>query len=135
MVRYEDWPKRLSLFLQSKQLATFKWGEDDCVMFVGQAVEALTGEDHYTQYKPYEDENGAFEVMRKNGGIHGLISKALGQPHRKWKLAKRGDVVTVKTPHLTAGIVDDSGQYIVCLAMGGGLTRIPLKRAWEVWSY
>lgn len=133
MKRFEDWPRRLSEFLDQHREKPFVWGENDCVYFVGKAVEALTGEDHYTEYV-YETEQEASQIMSDNGGIAGLIKKALGKGHSNIYSAKRGDIVIMKLPEITAGVVDDSGEYIASLSKDG-ITRLPLKRAWRVWSY
>lgn len=133
MKRYEDWPRRLSEFLDRHRMKPFAWGENDCAYFAGKAVEALTGEDHYTKYK-YKTEAGAYKIIKKNGGIEGIISKALGEGHGNIYSAKRGDVVIMKLPEKTAGIVDDSGQFVASLSKDG-IVRLPLNRVWRVWSY
>lgn len=134
MVRHEDWPKRLSQYLADKMKAPFEWGVNDCIMFGAKGIEALTGVNHYQEYVGYTDEQGAKELLKQNGGIEGIVSKHLGPGHRNILKAKRGDMVLLKIDGFTCGLIDDSGQFIAAVTEEG-LTRIPLKRAWRIWSY
>lgn len=132
--RFDDWPNRLSNYLDQKRMVPFQWGVNDCMTFAAGAVFNLTGKDFYIGYDPYDDEIGAFVMLREHGGVTGIINKHLGRGSKEIMLAKRGDVVTVKIPELAAGIVDDTGQRIAVVTPNG-LLRLPLSRAVRLWSY
>lgn len=134
MVRHEKWPIFLSDYIEEKIEEPFKWGVNDCLLFAGVCVERLTGIDFHSQYRNYDDECGAYKIINDNGGVVNLISKHLGNYHRNYKKAGRGDVVVFKNPELTCGIVDDTCCNIVCVAKTG-IIRIPVSSAIYIWSY
>lgn len=45
MKRYENWPELLDDFLRERRESAFKWGENDCALFVADAVQIMTGFD------------------------------------------------------------------------------------------
>lgn len=133
--RPEGWDMRLSAYLQENRSTPFQWGVKDCVMFAAKGLEAVSGVNMYAEYEGYATKEQAEEIITANGGISELVSKHLGPGHRNFKQAKRGDLVLMKMPELTIGIVDDSGQRIAALTLKDGLVRLPLTKAWRVWSY
>lgn len=134
MVRQEGWELRLSNYLKSSQTKEFVWGENDCVLFAVKAAEKITYEDHYSQYLGYTNEAGAKMIITEAGGLEKLISRHFGNYHKNILSAKRGDLVMLKLPSKTIGIVDDSGRF-VCGVSERGYERVPLNKAWCVWSY
>lgn len=134
VVRFSDWPMRLSAYLAEKQNEPFVWGSNDCLLFAAKAVQKLTGENFYDEYGSYSSMNEAYNLLLENGGIKGIISRALGASKRNVLSAQRGDVIIIKTPELVAGIVDDTGQRVAVLTLNG-LTRMPLDKALRYWSY
>lgn len=134
MVRLPDWPMRLSAYLKDTRDAPFMWGSNDCVMFAAKGLEAVTGINMYAEYEGYTDEAGAKEIIDSAGGIDKLVSKHLGPGHRNYKTAQRGDLCLMKMPEFTVGIVDDTGQRIAAVTEKG-LMRLPLSKAWRIWSY
>lgn len=133
-MRFEDWPKILSEYIASRRTMDFKWGENDCILFAAKGYEALTGIDYYSQYLPYKTEKKAREILKEHGGFEGIIGNHIGPGHRNILKAKRGDVVLLKMPDLTCGLVDDSGQFVVAPGKDG-IKRVPLAKAWRIWSY
>lgn len=134
MVRQEGWELRLSNYLKAMQNAPFVWGKNDCVLFAVKAAEKITYEDHYSRYLGYNDEKGAKEIISEAGSLEALISRHFGNPHRKVLSAKRGDLVMLKYPSKTIAIVDDSGRF-ACGVSETGFSKVPLEKAWCVWSY
>ncbi len=134
VTRFDDWPNRLSQYLQEKQHQPFQWGVNDCMSFTAGAVYRLTGTDFFTDYSDYYDEISAYNMLRENGGVKGIISRCLGAGKLNPLQAQRGDVVVVKIPEMVGGIVDDSGQRIAVVTPQG-LTRLPLEKAVRYWSY
>lgn len=134
MVRKEDWAKQLSNYLRERRDMPFQWGENDCLQFVARGVERLTGQNFWQQYLPYSTKEEVTEILSSNGGVTGIISKYLGSGHRQILKAKRGDVAIVKMPEITAGLVDDTGRFVL-LMTEQGWQRFPLSLAWRIWSY
>lgn len=131
MTRYQ----KLSNYIISKRDAPFEWGQNDCVLFAFKGLEMITGQNHYQSYLPYSTEEQAYNIVRECGGIEKMIMKHLGQGHKNILKAKRGDIVLLKAPELTCGLVDDSGQFVVATGKDG-LKRLPLSnRIKRVWSY
>lgn len=135
MVRYEDWPLRLSNFLYENRNAQFIWGENDCILFGAKCIEALTGVNFYNEYLGYTTREEAEEIVKNHKGIHNIVKKHLGEPRKYVMKACRGDLAMVRTPERTIGVVDDTGKSVACLSDGYGLVRYDLKRANLVWGY
>lgn len=132
-MRPEGWELRLSNYIKSVKDKPFKWGENDCILFSAKAHEAIYLEDCYSKYLPYSSEEEAQEILKKNGGFEKIIGSNLGKPHKNILKAKRGDLVLLKIPSITCGVVDDSGQHILCPSEKG-IVRYPLNKAYRVWS-
>lgn len=134
MVRTEGWELRLSNYLKAMRDQPFAWGENDCVLFAVKAAELITGVNTYSEYLGYTDEHGARDIITEAGSLEKLISRHYGEGHRNILLAKRGDLAMLKLPSKTIGVVDDSGRF-VCGVSEMGFTRVPLSKAWRIWSY
>lgn len=130
MVRLEGWEMRISQYIKENENTPFEWGKNDCVLFIAKAVELITGLDYYSQFK-YSTKEEAEKIIEENNGIQGLLTKYLGQPHNNYMLAGRGDIVLMRLPEITCGLVDDSGQRIVALSEKG-IVRLPLNKAWRI---
>lgn len=133
MVRLEGWENKFSNYLDEKRNMPFKWGDNDCILFAAKGLEIITGEDYYSKYLPYNNEEEAKNILKKNGGFAGIIKKSLGKPHDNYKKARRGDLVLLKIPNITCGIVDDSGKFIACPSENG-IVRYPISNAYKIWS-
>lgn len=132
--RKEDWQKCLSEYITERRHAPFQWGVNDCLAFVAKGVERLTGTDFYKDYSDYNDEASANNMLSRNGGVEGIINACLGQGRADYMKAKRGDVVIVQAPLLMAGLVDDSGQYVMVVSERG-MIKLPLRNIIKYWSY
>lgn len=132
-MKTEGWEKRLSEFLRERRDMPFEWYNNDCMSFAAEAVKVMTGVDYFKGFNGYKDEKTAVELLRRNGGVSGIVTKCLGQPHRDYRKAKRGDIVIVRAPTDAGGVVDDTGQRIAVVTFEG-LKRLPLNRAVKVWG-
>lgn len=137
LIRKEGWEIALSQFLHARRKARFVWGENDCVLFPADAVQAITGVDPAAAGRGYKTEAEANAILAGLGTLDNLITSGMGfPPHTNARMAKRGDVVIMEiNGQKTGGIVDDSGQKLVCVTLKNGLMRLPLSRATRVWSY
>jgi len=118
MIRREGWEKELDKFLNEKHDKPFKRGQHDCVMFVCDAVEIITGVDFGEELRgKYKTKKEAFEHVKKAGcqDLIELTNKTLGQSNSCIPVfAGRGDVVAVKYGgELGLAIVDLTGRRAV----------------------
>lgn len=134
MVRIEGWELKLSDYISNSKDVIFEWGKNDCTIFTAKAVEVITGYDFYSQYLGYKTKEDAQKIIDENGGFAKLVSKHLGNPHNNFLSAKRGDLAMVKCPDVCLGFVDDSGSKVLVLSEKG-YVRIPLSKAFKIWSY
>lgn len=132
MQRLEDWPTRLSEFIEARRERAFSWGDSDCCLFVCDAIEAMSGADPGARWRGlYASEKGARRVLRDNGGVAGIATLVLGQAVPA-ALAGRGDVVQIDTPHGEA----------LALCLGGliaaqgpdGIEFLDMKQAKAAWK-
>lgn len=133
MKRFDDWDKRLSDYLTEMRNKPFKYGVNDCVLFAVKGVERMTGVNTYSSYIGYKTKKGADKIISEAGGIEQLISKHFGPGHKNVRKARRGDLVLIKDTEISAGLVDDSGQFVL-LPGEHGLVREPMSKVWRVWS-
>jgi hypothetical protein len=128
-MRFDDWEKRLSLYLSDVQ--PFAWGTNDCCQFtLGKWSELATGVNHFAQHK-YNSELGAAKILKKFDGVEGLANLYLGES-KPPTLAQRGDIVLFE---------HDEGKALgICIgakiaAVGEfGLLLFPMSLAQKAWS-
>ena len=113
MPRLEDWDRRLARVTEKHMSLPGEWGVSDCIMTVGDAIEAVTGDNPFAQFKGrYKTEAGAARVMRKNGceTVEDMLASFLGLEPVNRLSAQRGDVGTImQGGELTAGYVTEYG--------------------------
>lgn len=111
MPRLSDWDRRLARVTEKHMRLSGAWGASDCLMTVGDAIEAVTGENPFAAYRGrYTTQAGAARVMRREGcnDVEDVLAR-LFQPVGRL-LAQRGDVGTVmQGDALTAGYVTEYG--------------------------
>jgi hypothetical protein len=112
MQRRNDWPERLSAFVESRRFAPFEWGTNDCALFAADGVLAMTDVDLAAALRTYTDEAGAAALISKAGGMAGF---ARTLAHRGPGRAQRGDIVLAVI----------AGRETFGLCMGGGLYAAP----------
>jgi hypothetical protein len=112
MQRRNDWPERLSAFVESRRFSPFDWGKNDCALFAADGVLAMTDVDLAADLRTYSDEAGAVALISKAGGMSGF-ARTLAQ--RVTGLARRGDIVLAVI----------AGRETFGLCMGGGLYAAP----------
>lgn len=95
MLRYSDWPERLSALIEESRSLKFSWGEWDCAVFCGEAVLRMTGEDVYAPMRgTYKTEAEADARITEVGAesYEAVLWRMLGEP-TPISNARRGDVV------------------------------------------
>jgi hypothetical protein len=113
LIRVEDWPARLAVFVESRRHRGFQWGQHDCCMFAADWVREACGCDLVPHLRGrYHDADGA----RLLAGEHGVASAGdpfgalgwpcvFGLPRIPEASAGRGDLMAYPTRGiLTLGI-------------------------------
>lgn len=131
--RFDDWRDRLARFLDQQRMRPFAWGINDCAMFAGFAVQAMTGTNPLQQYvMAYSTEVGAARIIARGGGLLRIISEHMG-PTIAPGLAADGDIGLLDTAQgetlaLRLGVnwLGPAAGGIAALQIGGELA------AWRV---
>lgn len=136
IVRYYDWPRRLSEYIA--QDVKFIRGYSDCVIYVTDAVRAITGHDMAKKwrgtYNTYE-EAMAIIATEFQGNILNPFIDTFGKPHENIFMARRGDVVYCRTNDgHTLGFVDDSGYRVVFMSENIGKSYLGIASITKVWA-
>jgi hypothetical protein len=148
MERKNFWDTReLERFLLARAPMPFKWGSNDCALFVADAVLAMTGVDIAADFRGYVDEPGAFQAIRAvidaPAGSRVTVEHAVIYCAHKYGFAEleaplyaqRGDICTLEeSGRIILALVHPNGREIVT---AGELEakRFPItqiRRAWHV---
>jgi hypothetical protein len=146
--RKKFWDTReLERFLIERAHMPFKWGANDCALFVADAVERMTGVDIAADFRGYVDEPGAFQAIRAvigaRAGATVTVEHAAEYCAGKYGLAEleaplyaqRGDICSLEeSGRIILALVHPSGREVVT---AGELEakRFPItqiRRAWHV---
>lgn len=116
----------------------FCYGQLDCCLFAGKVVEDVHGQDFMSQFE-YDDIRGAARILKKYGGLRGLVTFLLGDETLATE-AEDGDVVLIDR----RGIHEDMRISIrsVGIASGGfgifktrgSVLDIPLAECTACWK-
>ena len=99
----------------------------DCVLFVGECLESITGRNPAKDL--YKTPKEGDELLKEYGSLEAAITDFLGEPYEG---IKDGDVCTLDTNdgQVAAGIVF---QGRIVARVKNGLMDYPLERALTVW--
>jgi len=134
MSRLPDWPERLELVLDAHRDAPFEWGENDCLLFAGRAIEAVTGDNPAQAVQgTYSTARGATKALWARGFKN--VGDALADlyPEISPAMAQRGDLAVVTEGEMTAaGVV--VGERVAVLAPAGlaWVDLVSARRAFQV---
>ncbi|PRD42138.1 hypothetical protein C5748_18495 [Phyllobacterium phragmitis] len=119
-MKHPDWEKRLVAVTERHLRTPCVWGEDDCLLTVADAIEAMTGTDHAADIRgKYKSKTGAYRLIKKRG--YPDLASVLGSLFEGIPpaIAMRGDV----------GIYDSTAGYFTeygfALKADDGLRFIP----------
>jgi hypothetical protein len=91
-MRIAGWQEALVQVFDEAHGRRFIWGKHDCCQFAARCVAAITGEDKRLIFPNYIGKTSALEILMTEGGMDGLITRALGPP-KPAAFAGDGDIV------------------------------------------
>lgn len=145
--RLEGWEARLGALIEEARTRPFAWGTQDCCAFACAAVEAITGQDFYKDFRGrVNGQRDALRALEPFGGVEQAFTRYAGTPVQGWEGARRGDVVLLPIgPCGNAGrdgrggwigpalaVVDLSGLR-ACAPGMAGLSFVPVRSAVRHW--
>ena len=133
--RLPDWPERLAAFVEARRALPFAWGTNDCCMFIGDAMLALTGVDRAAPWRgAYSSEAGAQRFIDGAGGLLHLVRQAhamVGAAEIDPEFAQRGDTALITLRNMpSVGVVLDG---VVAAPGLRGLEFVPVTLATHAW--
>lgn len=135
MNRHPQWPERLHELVAEHFDKPYRWGEHDCLLFLGKAIEAVTGEDRHSAHRgEYKSQASAFRRLHKLGhdSPESFLNALLEQ--KPVGFAQRGDIVmgAEGIPMLCLG------GFAVCIGDRGdgteGMFRVPRASWVKAWA-
>jgi hypothetical protein len=136
--RYPDWETRLGDYIAVHQDTAFEWGGNDCALFAGGGVAAITGFDATAPFRGrYSTKAGAARALIRYGAGTVEATFDIHLPEVPPSFARRGDVVMVAREAGDAvGICLGADAVFVGEEDGApGLVRIARRewsKAWKV---
>ena len=94
ITRLPDWPIRFDALVYSRLRRPFAWGINDCALFAGDAVAAITGVDLSAGLRGHGTALQAARTLRRHGGLRGIATACLGEPIAPGQ-ARQGDVMLI----------------------------------------
>ena len=130
MIRFPDWQSRFDAFLRESRDKQFAWGSWDCCLWVGGALQSMTGVDLAAPFRGrYSSRVEGRKLLHEAGGVEAIFFSA-GMPEIPVTHARRGDVVMFRKTLI--GIVALNGMDALVIGEKG-LTTTPKDTAIKAW--
>ena len=126
MTRKEDWPQRLEKYVNNVSDKEFDWETHHCLIFADGALEAVTGERLYNQYRAeYETESNK-DLMDELGarGIYRKLVSIFGKSIPV-SMAQRGDIVILKNPYSVGVCRGATSNFVGNDGEAQGVVEVP----------
>ena len=131
-MKQQNWVIELARFIESRRTMPFIWGENDCCLFVADAVQLISGIDPAEPFRgKYTTATGAARALKKYGD--GTIAGALSQVFQEIKPCElgRGDVAMIEVNGQPAAALSFSGK--LWAVSESGLITLPRSEAYQAW--
>lgn len=132
MNKLEGWEKRLNLIIESYLVTPFEWGKSDCLLFVADCINALSGIDIMADWREtYNTEESAYEMLGDTP-IESAFSDLKKITNNVF--CQRGDVGILNLDDKKyCGIISFDGKTFL-LRSGDGLKKFPINNSnIELW--
>lgn len=137
-MRVEDWPQRLSEFLEQQNGQPHHYGAFVCAMFGADWVLTATGVDHAAEYRGREfTPMSAARIIAGFGSLEAMITSMLEREPKPPSFARRGDIVLAPVPIDDGTVADCIGICVgsrCAFRAAIGLRDLPLSAARVAWS-
>ena len=137
ILKRQNWEVLLAKELRKPRL--FEWGKDDCCLFVGDAIKAMTGLDLASTFRgQYSSALGAYKILKKQGykDVADLAEKMaarLGLKKVDINFAKTGDIVSTEIDNqISLGIVQRDHAIFVSSAGYVFVNKSEIITAWAI---
>lgn len=134
MKRRFDWRSRLNAVVERTMREPFAWGRNDCALFIGDIIEAITGDNPGAIFRgTYDTADGAMSALNAAGytDLADFASHNFEEIHPS--RARRGDIALIRDgERWVAGFFDH--ERIGSIALTGYATgdRERASRAFKV---
>ena len=131
-MKKNNWFIDLADFIESRRHSPFVWGENDCCLFVADAVELISGIDAAAPYRrKYTTATGAARALKKygDGSIAGAWSACFEEINPQD--LGRGDVAMVEVEGAPASALSFGNQ--LWIVSENGLITLPRSAALQAW--
>jgi hypothetical protein len=119
MKRCEQWPSLLAQFIEERRSMPFAWSTNDCCIFAADWLRLCTGQDFAHDMRGrYTSGLGAFRLLRRYGGVLGLVRNHAKLAEVNRRMMKRGDIVACEArTGLALGV--SLGDKVAFVSSGG----------------
>lgn len=98
MPRHPDWETDLNNYLAEAAGTPYAYGHNDCMFFVFKAVDALTGQDFWSEHEGKYDSEATSKTYLESIGFNNIYACIDDKLERKkLPFAQRGDIVAINT--------------------------------------
>lgn len=131
-MRLPDWPHRYDAAVRARLAQPFAWGENDCIAFPADVVQALHGRDTLAEFRTQRRcWKQALAQLKAGGGLHAGLQRAGLKPIAPAS-AQVGDLVLLRMGPRRRVLAVCNG--IEALSPGRrGLVSTPMHAAVEAW--
>lgn len=124
----------LSTFLKAAAGRSFRWGQWDCLQWLGFWIEARRGVNPAASWVgTYATTRQAHRIVRDAGGMAAHMDAVL-TPASIFRTdePRRGDIALVRAPEGELGAIV-TGEFTACIGPGGlRFRKVPILTAWRV---
>jgi len=124
MTRLDNWQTNLSELLKSRMAEPFHIERFNCLMWGFEAVQAVTGVDHYAPFRgKFKTAKGAAKVLRQVGQAETsveLLERLFGEK-KPLAFARRGDIVAADVATLGLSLPSDVELFGPAIGVAYGL--------------
>lgn len=142
--RLDNWHIPLKEILKEHSIKEFAWGENDCVTFTCNCIEAQTGYNPKEKIYNYKTERGAARAIKQwndEGKLDLAFSKLMldiGLKQVKTTLAQRGNPAAWESPEtgVCIGVVDLDPRYALFVARDKpGFIKVKVMDCLTAWRF
>lgn len=146
IIRFDDWPEKLSAYLAERNGMALDWGVHDCCAFACGGVMAQCGVDPMAAARgKYYTQRGAAAWIKKNGGTFESVAQRLGAECGLTEIAPtmagRGCVVLADVPTVggvmapALGLVGMDSRRAVFMTDGLPYFELAPRECRMAWSF